>query len=262
MKRQATTLRLLVTAAVFVGGTAIAAAQTTQSPSGGGAMSSPGAAQEHKGGATGGATGASVMPHQQSGASEKSQGATGQSAQEGSRGMAGEKSLQRGAQEERGNQQKGAEEEHGAREKGAQEERSTQQKGAQEERNERGAQTESGKAGAKTQENAQGSTRGGTSVQGSATTNSRGASVQLSKDQRTRISTVIGKSSSTARISGRPDFDVRVGVTVPRSVHVAVLPEDVVTVVPQYRGFDYVMVGDQILIIDPNTYEIVAVIET
>jgi hypothetical protein len=31
--------------------------------------------------------------------------------------------------------------------------------------------------------------------------------------------------------------------------------------VPQYRGFDYVMVGDQILIIDPATYEIVAVVE-
>jgi hypothetical protein len=253
MKTQATKLRMLMTAAVFIGGTAIAAAQTPQTPSGGAA---PSAGQTEQKGSTGGA-----MTHQPSSAQsgEKAPGATGersaQSPNQGARtGQAtspsekNEKSSQSGTKEM--NTQRGAEEEHGAK-----------QKGAQEERNERGAQTESGKAGVKTQENAQGGTRGGTSVQGSATTNSRGASVQLSQDQRTRIHGVIGKSSSTARISGRPDFDVSVGVRVPHSVHVAVLPEDVITIVPQYRGFDYVMVGDQILIIDPSTYEIVAVIE-
>ncbi len=83
--------------------------------------------------------------------------------------------------------------------------------------------------------------------------------MQLSQDQRTRISTIIGKSPS-ARITGKPDFDVTVGARIPRSVHVAVLPDDVVQIVPQYRGFDYVLVGDRILIIDPNTFEIVAVI--
>jgi hypothetical protein len=40
------------------------------------------------------------------------------------------------------------------------------------------------------------------------------------------------------------------------------LPPDVVQIVPQYEGFDYVVVGEQILIIDPNSMEIVAVIET
>jgi hypothetical protein len=42
----------------------------------------------------------------------------------------------------------------------------------------------------------------------------------------------------------------------------AVLPSDVVQVAPQYRGFDYIAVSEQILIIDPNSMEIVAVIET
>ena len=44
-------------------------------------------------------------------------------------------------------------------------------------------------------------------------------------------------------------------------MHIVVLPEDVVEIVPQYEGFDYVMVGDEILIIDPNSLDIIAVIE-
>jgi Protein of unknown function (DUF1236) len=44
------------------------------------------------------------------------------------------------------------------------------------------------------------------------------------------------------------------------SVHFVGLPEDVVRIVPEYRGFDYVLVRDQILIIDPDTLEIVAII--
>jgi hypothetical protein len=36
----------------------------------------------------------------------------------------------------------------------------------------------------------------------------------------------------------------------------------VVQIVPQYEGFDYIVVGSQILIVDPDSMEIVAVIET
>lgn len=30
---------------------------------------------------------------------------------------------------------------------------------------------------------------------------------------------------------------------------------------PEWRGYDYVMVGDEILVIDPGTHEVVAIIE-
>jgi Protein of unknown function (DUF1236) len=170
--------------------------------------------------------------------SEKSSTKSGQSAQEGTK--AGES--QNSAESEKSSGEKGR---HGTAETGSPQ----NQKGAETERNERGAQTESGKAGVSaTQENA--SMHGGTSG---------GKSVQLSEDQRTRIKTVIGKSSS-ARLSSKPDFDVSVGTKIPRDVHITVLPRDVVEVVPQYEGFDYVVVEDQILIIDPDTLEIVAVI--
>jgi hypothetical protein len=88
---------------------------------------------------------------------------------------------------------------------------------------------------------------------------SGGASVQLSQDQRTKIRGVIVGDRNVARVD-HADFNIRVGVAVPRTVHVAVLPPEVVTIVPEYRGFEYVVVGDQLLIIDPNTLEIVAIL--
>ena len=87
-----------------------------------------------------------------------------------------------------------------------------------------------------------------------------GASVQLSQEQRTKIKGVIVRDRNVARVNSAT-FSVSVGAKVPRDVHVAVLPPEVVTIVPEYRGFEYVMVGDQLLlIIDPDTLEIVAIL--
>ena len=88
---------------------------------------------------------------------------------------------------------------------------------------------------------------------------SGGANVQLTQDQRTKIKDVVVRDRNVAR-ADNVNFNIRVGVAVPRTVHVAVLPPEVVTIVPEYRGFEYVLVGDQLLIIDPNTLEIVAIL--
>jgi hypothetical protein len=150
-----------------------------------------------------------------------------------------QKGMTRGAQEQKpGAESKGAQEERGAKERGAQEERGTK---------ERGAQQEQGKTGTS------GNARVGQSPGSSKT------SVQLSQDQRTRIQAAIGKEHA-AHFSGSEHFDITVGARVPRDVHVAALPEDIVSIVPEYRGFDYIVVGDNILIVDPATLEIVAVI--
>jgi hypothetical protein len=94
---------------------------------------------------------------------------------------------------------------------------------------------------------------------GAAGRASGGANVQLSQDQRTKIKDVVVGGRNVAR-ADNVNFNIRVGVAVPRAVHVAVLPPEVVTIVPEYRGFEYVVVGDQLLIIDPNTLEIVAIL--
>jgi hypothetical protein len=54
---------------------------------------------------------------------------------------------------------------------------------------------------------------------------------------------------------------VRVGTRVPDSVHFYPLPDEVYVIYPEWRGYDYIMVGDEIVVIDPRSHEIVAVLE-
>ena len=53
------------------------------------------------------------------------------------------------------------------------------------------------------------------------------------------------------------NFSVSVGTVVPRDVHLSTLPADVVEIVPQYRGFSFFVVKDEIVIVDPQSYKIV-----
>jgi hypothetical protein len=185
---------------------------------------------------------------QQKGAQEE-KGATQQKGAQEERGLQQKGTQQKGAQEERGLQQKGTQQ------KGAQQERGTQQpKGAQE-----GAQQPSGTQQRGVTEQQTGKPGTSTTERAGQSGTSRGTSVQLSEDKRTQIKTIIGKGHAP-RVSGNENFDVTVGAKIPRSVHVEVLPEEIVRIVPEYRGFHYVLVRDEILIIDPQTLEIVAVI--
>jgi hypothetical protein len=56
------------------------------------------------------------------------------------------------------------------------------------------------------------------------------------------------------------DFALRRGVRVPRTVEFFDLPEDIVSIVPAFRSYKYFLVGDEIVVVDPVTYEIVDVI--
>jgi hypothetical protein len=103
------------------------------------------------------------------------------------------------------------------------------------------------------------------SKSGTTTTTGQGAAggraaVNLSTEQRTRIQTVI-KEKSHVRPATNINFSVSVGARVPRSVHLYPLPVEVVDVYPSWRGYQFILVGDEIVVIDPNTFEIVAVIE-
>jgi hypothetical protein len=84
------------------------------------------------------------------------------------------------------------------------------------------------------------------------------ASVNLNDQQRTRV------SQSFARLNVQPvrnvNFSVSVGTVVPRDVHLQTVPADVVEIVPQYRGYSFFAVRDEIVIVDPATYKIVTVL--
>ena len=55
-------------------------------------------------------------------------------------------------------------------------------------------------------------------------------------------------------------FLITVGETVPRTVHRHRFPVSVMEYAPQYRDYEYILVGDEILVVDPRTMRIVAVI--
>jgi hypothetical protein len=95
--------------------------------------------------------------------------------------------------------------------------------------------------------------RSTTTGQGSAA-----GSAKLSTEQRTKISTVIRQHKVEP---AHLNVSVRVGTRIPDSVHFYPLPTEVVTIYPEWRGFNYILVGDQIVVVDPGTHEIVAILD-
>ncbi len=55
--------------------------------------------------------------------------------------------------------------------------------------------------------------------------------------------------------------EVRVGASLPADVVINPLPETIVELVPAFRGYDYIVVNDEIVIIDPSTRQVVEIIE-
>ena len=84
------------------------------------------------------------------------------------------------------------------------------------------------------------------------------ASVNINDQQRTRV------TQSIARLNVQPvtnvNFSLSVGTAIPRDVRLQTLPTEVVEVVPQYRGYSFFVVRDEIVIVEPSTYKIVTVL--
>jgi hypothetical protein len=93
----------------------------------------------------------------------------------------------------------------------------------------------------------------------SQTTGQAGAGAKLSTDQRTRITSVIREQH--VQPLANVNFSIAVGTRVPRDVRFYPLPREVVTIYPEWRGYEFVLVNSQIIVIDPKTFEIVAILE-
>lgn len=83
-------------------------------------------------------------------------------------------------------------------------------------------------------------------------------SVNINDQQRTRISTSI--SQLDVRPINNVNFSLSVGTAVPRDMRLRSLPAEVVEIVPQYRGYNFALVKDEIVIVEPSSYKIVAVL--
>ena len=85
------------------------------------------------------------------------------------------------------------------------------------------------------------------------------AAVNLTTEQKTKVRTVI-KEKVHAQPLTNVNFSISVGTRVPRDVRFYPVPVEVVEIYPAWRGFNFVLVNEQIVIIDPNTFEIIAII--
>jgi predicted outer membrane protein len=99
----------------------------------------------------------------------------------------------------------------------------------------------------------------GRSGRRSETVGQAGAGAKLSTEQRTKITTVI-RSEHVAPVE-HVNFSISVGTRVPHDVRFHPLPADVVTIYPEWRGYEFILVGDQVVVIDPRSFEIVAVLD-
>jgi hypothetical protein len=56
------------------------------------------------------------------------------------------------------------------------------------------------------------------------------------------------------------NFSISVGTRVPRTVTFHPVPTEIVTIYPDWRGYEFFLVRDEIIIVNPRTLEIVAVL--
>jgi len=94
--------------------------------------------------------------------------------------------------------------------------------------------------------------KNGTTGQGAA-----GSSTKLTTQQRTKITSIIREKKVQPT---HLNISVHVGARIPASVHFYPLPAQVIEVYPEWRGYNYILVSDEILIIDPGSHEIVAIL--
>lgn len=188
----------------------------------------------------GGSSGGTMQQSPSGGSSGTSGGATRESPSGGSAqtepAPGGQKGTKQGQTEQRGGAKQGASERNGGSKQGASEREGGTRQGASEGTKQGGsAGTTAGRAG------------GGSNH------------VTLNSEQKTRIRQSV-LTSSAPRVS-TVNFDVRVGTVVPRSVHIVELPPTLVEIEPEWRGYRYFVYHDEIVIIDPETLRIIAVLE-
>lgn len=87
----------------------------------------------------------------------------------------------------------------------------------------------------------------------------KSSNVSLTVEQKTVIRSKV-LTSSAPRVTN-VNFDIRIGTVVPRTVRIAPVPVALIEIEPTWRGFMYFVSGDTIIVVEPRTLEIVAVLE-
>jgi hypothetical protein len=84
-----------------------------------------------------------------------------------------------------------------------------------------------------------------------------GGAVTLTTEQKTKLrTTVVAKAPKVTNVN----FSISVGTVVPRSVRLVAVPPTLIEIHPAWRGYQYFVYADEIIIVEPRTLKIVAVL--
>lgn len=104
-----------------------------------------------------------------------------------------------------------------------------------------------------------GSTGASEGTEGRSEGGRHGSVANVSVEQKTRIRSIFTEH----RVEPARDLhvSVNVGTRIPRSIHLYPVPEQVISIVPEYRDYEYILLDDnRVAIIDPDTFEVVDII--
>jgi hypothetical protein len=99
-------------------------------------------------------------------------------------------------------------------------------------------------------------TKGAASEPGKSGTGNR---VQLTEEKRTTVGQTFAKDANLNR-AANVNVSINIGTRLPNSVRLVAVPASILAIIPEYRSYRYVVVNDQICIVEPNSYEIVEII--
>lgn len=91
------------------------------------------------------------------------------------------------------------------------------------------------------------------------TTGQAAVGAKLSTEQRSKITTTIRQQN--IKPVTNVNFNISIGTRVPRDVSFHPLPAEIITVYPDWRGYEFFLVRNEIIVVNPRTLEIVAVLD-
>jgi hypothetical protein len=84
--------------------------------------------------------------------------------------------------------------------------------------------------------------------------------VDLTGDKRTKVQTAFRDVGSNVKHHTDVNIDISIGRRLPRDWGFVPVPVAVIDIVPEYRGYYFAWVEDEYVIVEPDTYEVVAVL--
>lgn len=118
---------------------------------------------------------------------------------------------------------------------------------------------------AQNHQNAQAGQSGQNAQAGQSGTTGRNVQTQgranLPQDKAAQVAQTLGGSGN---VQSAPNIDVNqvsIGANLPGEVIINPLPPTIVELVPEFRGYDYFVIGDEVVIVDPATRQVVEIIE-